>query len=444
MALWWAPVPPAPPATAGAGLLIEDVLVRGVRLGRQQAMVRATGLNAGDPVDDDAVAEARTRLLETGLFDAVQPHLERGTARGRVAVVFDCQERPTTSLDAVHLGHARPTDLWAGLELSDLDPFGIGLSLGGGVVASADQQAGRLMLGRLGVFGEGINLRLQARFAHGREPFIGPRGQALNGAPVASLAAPYLRTSLEAVAGFDLAPLVHLTAGARLEYVDVTLPAGATQIDADGSVHPFDFGIQAGAGVLPMLSLGLENDTRDDPAFPAQGRRASFSLSGGVLDGPFVRFLAGFEQYWTLPFRHVLRLDVRGGAIMGDAPFFERFFVGDLHPYIPERSLGLNFARRRGPALLDQGIGEQRYENFAGRMGLEYRLPIGQGPRREAYGVELFIGTALISLGSPQELAHPEGPTLPLDAVIDAGLRIESEIGVMGLSIGNLFLLLDP
>lgn len=444
--LVWALLAPSP-----ADLTIEAITVRGVRLGRQQAMARATGLTEGDVMDEAAVAEARARLLETGLFQSVQPRLERGSARGRVAVVFDCVERPTTSIDAIHLGHARPTDLWGGLELSDLDPFGVGLSLGGGFVASADQQAARLALGRANALGDGTHLRLQVLVLMGEEPFIGPRGQALDAASVSHIEVPYRRIGLEGQVRFDLSHLVSVSTGLRLEYVDATLPTRATQIEADGRERPFDFGITDGAGLLPVAWVGLEHDTRDDPAFPTRGRRASFSLGSGAFDGPFGRFLAGFEQYWTLPFRHVLRVDVKGGAVMGEAPFFERFFVGDLHTYIPERSLGLNFARRRGPALLDQGIGEQRYEDFAGRLGLEYRMPIGAGPRRAPDGfqvglggVELFIGGALLTLGSPGEIADPHGPTLPLDAVIDAGLRIESEIGVMGLSIGNLFLLLDP
>ncbi|MCB9547598.1 MAG: BamA/TamA family outer membrane protein [Myxococcales bacterium] len=430
--------PPSPPD----GLVIERVTVRGVRLGRGAAMVQQSGLHAGDPVDDAAVAEARARLLETGLFHTVQPRLERGSARGQAVVVFECDERTTTSIDAIHLGHARPTELWGGLEISDIDPLGVGLSAEAGVVGARDQQAGRLAVGRANLF-EGVDLRVQGRFLHGEEPFVGPRGQRLGGEDVAQIFVPYRRASLEGQLRFAFVPLVHATAGLRLEYLDAALPTrAATQVDADGSEHPFDFAVDDGAGFLAVGAFGLHHDTRDDPAFPTRGRRASFALAAGA--GPFARFLAGFEQYWSLPFRHVLRLDLKAGAIMGDAPFFERFFVGDLHPYIPERALGLNFARRRGPGLLDLGLGEQRYEDFAGRLGFEYRVPLGAGPRREHNGVELFVGAALLSLGSPSEIADPDGPGLPMDAAIDVGLRIESEIGVMGLSVGNIFLLLDP
>ncbi|MEZ4474673.1 MAG: BamA/TamA family outer membrane protein [bacterium] len=428
-----------PPAD---GLVIERVTVRGVRLGRGEAMIHRSGLVAGEPVDEAAVAEARARLLETGLFHTVQPRLERGSARGRAVVVFECDERTTTSIDAIHLGHARPTELWGGLEISDIDPVGLGLSTEVGAVGSRDQQAFRLALGRAALF-DGVDLRVQARFLNGNEPFVGPRGQLLDGAPVAQIFVPYQRAGLEAQVRFAFVPLVYGTAGLRLEYLDATLPRSpATQIDADGTEHPFDFALDDGAGVLAVAGLGLHHDTRDDPAFPTRGRRASFALAAGV--GPFARFLAGFEQYWRLPFRHVLRLDLKAGAVMGDAPFFERFFIGDLHPYIPERALGLNFARRRGPGLLDRALDEQRYEDFAGRLGFEYRVPVGAGPRQEHNGVELFVGAALLSLGSPSEIANPDGPGLPMDAAIDVGLRIESEIGVVGLSVGNLFLLLDP
>lgn len=437
-ALWlW---PASVSASPQRNLVIEKVSVSGVRVGRRRAMVARTRLNAGAPADEAEIAEARARLLETGLFKQVSPRLTRGTAPGRVNVLFECVERNTTSIDAVHLGHARPTSLWAGLDVSDIDPFGRGFSLGGGVVSSGDQTAARLSIGRPRAFGEGIGLSVRAHFADGEEPFVGPRGQLIGDTPVQQIFVPYTRAGAAGTVRLDLDPRTQLALGLRVEYVAAQLPDAAQQVESDGSNQPFDFGIEDGAGVMPVGALGLAHDTRDDPALPRRGSLARFSLRGGHLDAPFLVFLAHFEQHIALPRGHSLRFDLSGGGIAGDAPFFERFFVGDLHPWIPERSHGLNFARRRGPNLLSNGLDEQRYENFAARAGVEWRIPLGDGP----YRTELFFGSAVMSLGSPDEIADPDGPSLPLDLAFDAGLRITSEFGVAGLSVSNLFLLVDP
>lgn len=423
-------------------LIIESITVSGVRMGRRRAMVARTGLAQGDLVDEAEIDEARARLIETGLFTQVNPRLIRGSAPGRVGVHFECVERNTTSIDAVHLGHARPTPIWAGLDVSDIDPFGRGFSLGGGVVSSGAQTAARLSLGRPRAFGQGVGLTVRARFASGREPFVGPKGQQLDGAPVDQIFVPYRRLSLGGTVRVDLDPQTQLATGLRVELAEAELPSGAQQIAADRSVQPFDFGIGEGQGVMPVAGLGLSHDTRDDPSAPRRGSRTAFSLRGGYFDDPFLIFLGSVERYLPLPRGQVLRFDVRGGGVVGDAPFFERFFIGDLHPYVPERALGLNFARRRGPLLLDQGLGEQRYENFAARAGVEWRVPLGDPTA--TYRAELFLGGAILTLGSPGEIADPQGPTLPMDIAFDAGLRISTEFGVMGLSVGNLFLLVDP
>ena len=72
-ALWLWPV--AAGASPQRSLVIENIAVRGVRVGRRQAMVARTGLQRGMPADEAEIAEARACLLETGLFKHVSPRL---------------------------------------------------------------------------------------------------------------------------------------------------------------------------------------------------------------------------------------------------------------------------------------------------------------------------------------------------------------------------------
>lgn len=430
------PPPPSEP------LIIERVHLAGVRVGRRTPMRAKINIARGTPLDEHAVEDARLRLIASGLCEQVAVRLDRGSARGRVRLVFTCQERVTTSLDAMHLGHARPTRFWAGAEVSDLDPLGVGIGVGAGLVASEAQLATRLALTFPAPAGLDGKLRIGLRYLGGEEPFIGPRGQTLAGLAVGHVPVPYRRAGADATIHLDLGPFLRWSTGLSAEWVDADVPTNAKQIDADGITRPFDFALD------PALALALRGalvwDRRDDPAWPTRGRRASLIAHLGAYDGPWASLAGRFEQYLRLPWGSVLQLDLYLGALAGGAPFFERFFVGDLHPYIPARALGLNFSRRRGPKLIDAGgLDRARYETLAGRAGFEYRVPLGAGPTAEPYGVEFFVSAGLISLASPGEPgAFDDGP--PFDLAVDVGLRFETEIGVMGLSVGNLFLLVEP
>ncbi len=434
----------AAPLTDPDALHVSAIELRGVTFSRRPALRARLDLRAGDQLDEAAVQEGRVTLLATGLFDAVTVRLAKGERRGQVRVIYACVERVTTSIEGMHLGHARPTNLWGGLELADLDPFGLGVRLDGGFVASGTQGGVQLGGGPRGLFGGRVGLHVRAHALFGDEPFVGPRGQGLADGARDHIDGDYRRLGLQAVLTAPVGAVSRLRFGLRGERVDATLPTDAWQIDPDGAQQPFEFNLNA--GWLGAAELGIEYDSRNDPAFPSRGIRASVHGRAGWLGGPFSAVLAGFENFIRLPFGHVLQINLRAGAVFGDAPFFERWFIGDLHPYIPERSLGLNFARRRGPNLLDGSIDEQRYETVAGRLGFEYRVPLKRRTAADPYAVELFIGAAAISLGTPGERGAVDAldPGLPLDVAVDAGLRIESKIGVMGLSLGNLFLVVDP
>ena len=103
----------------------------------------------------------------------------------------------------------------------------------------------------------------------------------------------------------------------------------------------------------------------------------------------FARIELSYQQWWTMPWKHVLKLDAFAGGIGGDAPFFEKFYVGDFTDLLPDRVLDLAPDRRQPPNYLDTDIIEVRYGDFAARLELEYRVPIYAG-KGSIYGVDLF------------------------------------------------------
>ncbi|MFQ5677995.1 MAG: outer membrane protein assembly factor BamA [Gemmatimonadota bacterium] len=96
-------------------------------------------------------------------------------------------------------------------------------------------------------------------------------------------------------------------------------------------------------GTRSTLSARIVRDSRNSPLFPTRGNRNSFSarFTGGVLGGSGDYAKMEFESQWFLPVAQVggglqslpievtAGLSFRGGAILGDNPFFlERFFMG--------------------------------------------------------------------------------------------------------------------
>ena len=108
--------------------------------------------------------------------------------------------------------------------------------------------------------------------------------------------------------------------------------------------------IMQGSSTLSTASLTAEYDTRDDPVMPSEGVRFNVSAEGStdalVSDYAFLKLVAQSNLAWEFVPGHILRATLFGGAILGDAPYFERFYVGDFDDLLPSRNLGLGFATR--------------------------------------------------------------------------------------------------
>ena len=132
-------------------------------------------------------------------------------------------------------------------------------------------------------------------------------------------------------------------------------------------------------------------------------------------------------------------MQVRGGLLVGRAPFFEQYFIGDFNDLVPARSLGLNFSTLPSRDIFGTAIDSKRYEEIAFRLGVEYIIPWFRGGRH-AYGGDFFLNLGLISLTSRRELKLRDrslSESIPVDLTVDAGLRLDTFIGIFRFSIGN-------
>jgi outer membrane protein assembly factor BamA len=409
-------------------------------------------------------------LLGTGFFRDVQLSLRRGTQRGNVVLVVDVVERNTVIVEDLWLGlsedvrsdgSSRPLTAYGGARVTETNLAGSGIALGGAFAVADGQLALRsrvtdpqflrsswiaeaelLYSAARDFFGNGDVLVDACRTDGNCDPMPTEQDFAV---------AQYKRFGGRLAFGHDLGISTQLFLDYRLEKIDATLPIAAS--DHRGlDVEPIDFMLLPGASVLSTLRGAVVNDTRDDPFLTTRGHHLFASLDASLTplgsDYPYAKVVLRGSQWFQLPWGHVLELDGFAGAIFGNAPLFERFYVGDLSDLLPDRVLDLNFDRRPAPNFLDTDVVEIRYGNYAAKLDAEYRIPLYRGAR-SIYGVDAFASFGIYGLASEEDLVdHARGytgfSTVPIDLTFNGGLRIDTQAGGFVIGVANLVGLIPP
>ena len=104
--------------------------------------------------------------------------------------------------------------------------------------------------------------------------------------------------------------------------------------------------------------------------------------------------------------------------------------------------LGLNFERRPPPAVFGGIIKEQRYGEYAAKLGLEYRIPVYRGSR-SVYGIDLFMSSGLWGLINRRDLLNmPQNYTgmsrIPVDLTGNVGFRMDTSAGGLTFAFSNI------
>jgi outer membrane protein insertion porin family len=442
---------PADPAFE-ASYRIESIEVRGNQKTKTPLIVRELGLHVGDVVvaNDARVGLARLRLLALGYFLDVHLSLLKGGSRGLATLVVEVEERGTVILDAIHLGSSQATAFWGGLAASERNLFGRGIALGGGFVGSTRPDvvgaepgfAGALKIAGPPAFFSG-RLALQAGLLASRgSEFFRLGGDSSSADPANFFAVNTRRLAGTLAAGHALSRTFFLTGEARFEAIhgetDLMAKMGPGGIPPMGIGHLID-----GGSHLGTFSLVLDIDSRSDPVLPRSGHHVELSVEGSTSavasSYSFLKAVAQSSVY--LPFRwgHVFGLHVYLGGVWGDAPYFDRFFVGDLNQLLPPRALGLNFSTQPSRDLLGTGADARRYENLAGRVLVEYAVPIW---RRHGllYRGDAFAAFGVFALTDPDALRNRDlsfSRALAADLTADLGIRLDTYIGIFTLSVAN-------
>jgi outer membrane protein insertion porin family len=447
------------PGRVGLRYTLEGIEVRGNTSTLARVVLRYVPLKAGDTldVDDKELELTRFRLLGTGYFRDVRLSLRRGTRRGFVVLVVSVVERNTIvvndlwlglSTDADPSGAARPLTAYGGIDIAETNLAGTGVSLGG-AVALADSQIGlRTRFVNPQFLGsswtaEAVLLYNNARDFFGNKDVLvdDPRQQISQDYAVLQ----YRRFGGMVGAGHDLGVSTQLFFDYRMEKLDASLPLAASH-HRGLDVEPIDFQIAPGTTLLSTLRATLIHDTRDEPVLPTRGDHlylyADAALAPLGSDYSYVKIHARASHWMPLKWGHVLRLEGNAGGVFGNAPLFEKFYVGDYSDLLPDRVLDLNFDRRTSPNFLGTDIVEVRYGQYAAKANLEYRIPLYRGTR-SVYGVDVFTSAGIFAIADARDLSqHARGytgfATIPIDFTFNLGLKIDTQAGAFTLGLSNL------
>jgi outer membrane protein insertion porin family len=449
------------PGAIGLKYTLEGVEVRGNTTTLARVVLRYVPFRAGDvlDVDDSELELTRFRLLGTGYFRDVQLSLRRGTRRGYVVLVVDVVERNTLVVDGLWLGlsedatpsgRARPLTAYGGAKVTEVNLAGSGIALGGAFAVAEGQLALRASVADPQWLGSSWVTEAELLYNNARDLF-GNRDVSVTYRDVPQsirqdyAILQYKRFGGRLGVGHDLGISSRLFFDYRLEKIDATPPLAASHLR--GTVEePIDFMLFDGSSILSTLSATVVYDTRDEPFLPTRGRWISASLDASLTplgsDYPYTKVVARGSQWWTLPWGHVLELEGFAASVFGDAPLFERFYIGDLSDFLPDRVLDLNFDRQLPPNFLNTDVVEIRYGNYAAEVSAEYRVPLYRGTR-SIYGVDFFGRFGVYGIANPIDFVdHAHGyqgfGTIPIDLTFNAGLRIDTQAGGFVLGVANL------
>jgi outer membrane protein insertion porin family len=440
----------------GPRYAIEEIRIAGNRKTERSLIageLAALGLAAGATVDasDGRVEAARLRLLSMGYFLDVRLALARGSRRGGAILLVEVEERGTIVINDLFLATSRATLFWAGADVAETNFLGRGINLGAAFVGSTtplvpDAHPGvgvRLHVGAPPLGGpNGLALSITGLYNDGSE-FYRSSGADDEPAPDRFVATRVRRAGGALTIGKLLPAGLRASVSFREEELSAQLPPLETRALPGGGFVPIDFMVRPNVSRVATAGFALDYDSRSDPVLPRSGARVGLAVDGGSAltgsDYGFVKAVLDASFYRPLPHGHALGLHLFAGAVGGDAPYFDRFFVGDLNLLLPRRALGINFSTQPSPNLLGADMARHRYDNYAGRVLVEYAIPIWRR-RGVVYGGDAFAAVGVMAMASDGGFTEP-GPVtygkLPIDLTGDVGLRLDTYVGVFTISVAN-------
>lgn len=440
---------------------LEKIEILGNHRTQDRIVLRYVPFRPGTTLDVDnpELELLRYRLLGTGFFRSVFLSLKRGSRHGAVVLRINVEERNTVVINDLWLGlsatandqgETRPLSAYGGADVAETNLLGTGITLGGAFVVADGQLGLRLRFLDPAFFG--TSWMTQATLLYGvAHEFYGNRqvryDDPFGGADHVDdfAVARYIRSGGSLGVGRDLSVSSQLWVEHRFEHISARLPLAASHLRGREQ-EPLSFDLRPGTSYLSSIRTTFLYDTRDTPTLPTRGWHlilaADTSLAPFGSGYPYEKLQFRASRWWPMPRNHVMRFELFAGAIGGDAPIFEKFYVADLSDLLPDRVLDLNVDRRPAPNFFRTSISELRTGEYAARLLTEYRIPIYRSARA-IYGVDFFSSAGLYAVASKRDLSDPARgfsglARAPLDLTFNLGFRMDTKAGEFLFAFANV------
>lgn len=360
-------------------LVVERIEIQGARKTKPHVIHRYLSFREGDVLTPEIIERDSQRLLATNFFKSVDFSAAPGSAKGKVVVNIEVQERRLPTLEFA--GGYSEIDGWyvspIGVRYDNL--FGTGHFLGLRVIIGDRVGGFNFRFRQPNIFNSNLNFQLDWE-ALGRDliHYFNDR-EAIQKVGTGSL-----RLALSGSRGLEK----YLSGGFQFSAVEPDSFAKFTQNDSTLRSFPAAITQNLGKKDAGMFWLRLQADTRDDAFFPRRGLWGAFSVEvadpkfGGttrftrkVFDGRFYQNIGS----------SVLALRLKAATTTESTPYYERFYLGGAYSL-------RGFAER---SLTPVGYGTRL---FLG--SLEWRVPIaGRHPQKPSLVGAVFFDAG--SIGTP-------------------------------------------
>jgi len=440
----------------GPVILIEKIDITGNTATQAEIIRRALPISPGDVLhaSDRRLRDARFKVLALGFFRDVALAIRKGSQRGRVIVEVHVTERGTLVLNRLWFGTTGLSPWWLGADVGERNLLGLGIAVGGGfiyahqdpaIAGARDQYAAELRISDPSVRGSAWGASWATTLVHGSEPYrVG--GPPRDTSAITQRAFPYRRLGVRFGATYNISAVSWFSMGVRAESIDTTLPVAPTRVLPDGRTVAVDLHLDPGTSHVVTSSLGFERDTRVDPILPHAGSHlvVSGELGSALLGGSydFATIFGSYDRYWPLSDnRQAFAIKLAGGVVVGDAPRFDRIYIADVDRMLTPRALGLVLSTSPALAILGTRADKPSYGDLGGSASVEYAFQLFRGrANQRIYGGDVFVGGGLWGLAERSDLRTRDaglGAALPIDVYVDAGVRLDTDIGVFELTIAN-------
>lgn len=438
----------------GPVILIEAIEITGNTATQSELIRRALPINPGDILhaSDKRLRDSRYKVLALGYFRDVTLVMKKGSARGQVVIEIHVVERGTLVLNRLWFGSTSVSPYWFGADVGERNLLGLGISVGGGLIYAADghiggdrdQWAGELRAADTSLYGSRWGANGSLTLVHGSEPY---RTSGTSGDDAADFRAfPYSRVGGRGGITYDATELSRISAGIRIEAVDTNLPIAPTRLLPDGREVAVNLHLDPGESRIVTASIGFDHDTRPDPILPHTGGHlaASAEIGTAALGSSynFLTVFARYEHWWPLRNeRSALGIRLAGGVVIGDAPRFDRIYISDVDHMLTPRALGLVLSNAAPLDILGTDPTKPSYGEVGGSATLEFTTELFRNSgKNRVFGADWFVGAGLWGLAQTDELLLRDTSVwkaLPVDVYLDAGVRIDTDLGVFELTISN-------